>query len=182
MSATTTSSWLVPVRHPSPDDLELWLENRAAAGQVLDRVTATSPLRMTFTKSEPRRYRYALERRETPAPGHYFTAREERGWEHVGAIAYIQVWRREYADERPAGFIGADLGRRAALASVGLGVVAALSLLVAVILGAVSTLDGDLWIPAVVLGVLGLGAAVVAAALALSHRSAATAEPAGAVS
>ncbi|GAA4642407.1 DUF2812 domain-containing protein [Gordonia humi] len=176
--STTVTSWLVPVRHPSPDDLELWLERKAAAGEILNRIDAASPLRMTFDKGEPARYRYALERRDRPIPELYFSAREKAGWDRVGSISNVHVWRRAYAGERPPGFIGEDLGRRAALVGAGLAVIAAIALIAAVALGLVAGLTDfasphDFWIPAVALGAIGLGAGIASLVLGLSRRSAA---------
>ncbi|WP_420041401.1 DUF2812 domain-containing protein [Gordonia sp. MP11Mi] len=178
--STTATSWLVPVRHPSPDDLELWLEEKAARGEVLNRVDAWSPLRMTFNKGEAGRYRYALERRDKPVPSLYFTARQDMGWESVGSLSNIHVWRRAYAGERPAGFIGEDLGRRAALVGIGLSVVATIALVGAVALGVVAGLTDlaeprDLWIPAAVLGIIAVGTGITAVIVGASRRSATSA-------
>ncbi|MCF8571610.1 DUF2812 domain-containing protein [Gordonia sp. HY002] len=180
--STTATSWLVPVRHPSPDDLELWLEKKAARGEVLTTVDAWSPLRMKFEKGEAGRFRYALERRDAPVPALYFTAREDMGWERVGSLSNIHVWRRAYSAERPAGFIGNDLGRRAALVGIGLTVVAAIALIGAIALGVVAGLADfsaadDFWIPAAVLGAIAVVAGVVALVIGVSRHSAASAEP-----
>ncbi|MCF8608942.1 DUF2812 domain-containing protein [Gordonia sp. HY285] len=178
--STTATSWLVPVRHPSPDDLELWLEEKAARGEVLNRVNAWSPLRMTFDKGEAGRYRYALERRDKPVPSLYFTARQDMGWESVGSLSNIHVWRRAYTGERPAGFIGEDLGRRAALVGIGLSVVATIALVSTVALGLIAGLTDfasprDFWIPAAALGVIAVGAGVAALIVGTSRRAATSA-------
>lgn len=176
--STSTTSWLVPVRHPSPDDLELWLEKKAARGEVLNRVDGWSPLRMRFDKDEAVRYRYALERRDNPVPQIYFSAREDMGWERVGSLSNVHVWRRSYAAERPAGFIGEDLGRRAALVAVGLSVVAGIAFVAAIALGLGAALTdfvapADLWIPAAVLGAIAVCTGIAGLIVGASHRSAA---------
>lgn len=177
--STTATSWLVPVRHASPDDLELWLEKKAANGEILNRVEPWSPLRMSFDKAEPARYRYALERRDKPVPALYFTAREEMGWESVGSLSNIHVWRRAYAGERPAGFIGEDLGRRAALVGIGLSAIAVIALIAAVALGLVAGLTDiatprDFWIPAAVFAAIAVGTGITALIVGASRRSATT--------
>ncbi|WP_132992719.1 DUF2812 domain-containing protein [Gordonia zhaorongruii] len=182
MSATNASAWLVPVRHPSPDDLELYLEGKAAEGQILDVVDATSPVRMRFRRGTPATMRFAVERRDEPIPAHYYRTRTEMGWEHVGSLSAIQVWRREYSGERPEGFIGEDLGRRAVLHSVGLGVVAAVAILGAIITGVLAGVTDfgftqDLWIATAVFGVIAVVAGGVSLALGLSRRSAVTSTP-----
>ncbi|MGO3325059.1 DUF2812 domain-containing protein [Gordonia sp. (in: high G+C Gram-positive bacteria)] len=179
--STTATSWLVPVRHPSPDDLELWLEKKAARGEILSTVDAWSPLRMKFEKGDASRYRYALERRDQPVPALYFSAREEMGWERVGNLSNIHVWRRAYTAERPAGFIGNDLGRRAALVGVGLSVVAVIALIGAIALGVIAGLADfaaadDFWIPTAVLGAVAVVAGATALVIGASRRSAAVAE------
>ena len=184
--STTTTSWLVPVRHPSPDDLELWLERKAAQGQLLREFDAFSPMRMRFERTEPSTVRFALERRASPVPTDYYSVREDLGWTHVGRLSDIHVWRRAYTGERPAGFIGTDLGRRAALYSVGFAVVAVVAFILAAALGlAAAFVDvglaaQDFWIPAAVIGAIGVASGVTALALHRSRRSAATAAPAAA--
>lgn len=177
MSSTT---WFAPFLRPAPADFERWLEAKAAGGQVLTGFSWLSPLRMTFTASAPSQVRYVIERRQTPAPIDYYRFRETQGWEHVGNASDLHVWSRSYTGERPAGFIGSDLDRRASLLGVGLAVVAALTLIAALALGATSLAIGAsaaLWAPAVALGVVGLGAAAGAAAFAISERNARGAAP-----
>ncbi|WP_026918555.1 DUF2812 domain-containing protein [Gordonia shandongensis] len=177
MSSTT---WFAPLRHPSPAALEQWLEKQAADGRVLTDFGPASTVRMRFTESAPAQVRYTVERRAMPAPIDYFRFREENGWEHLGHAADVHIWSQHYTDERPAGFIGEDLDRRAGLVSIGLGLVAAFALVVAVALGLVAGLltfdsasPSDIWAPAVAIGVVGAIAAIAAIAVAVSRRSAA---------
>lgn len=183
----TTTGWLAPTRHLSPDSFELYLERQAARGRHVADIDALSPVRLRFDTGAPATVRYVLDRRAHPAPVDYFAFREERGWEHVGVLGDLHVWRQPYDGARPAGFIGDDVYRRASTLSVALAVVAALTLLGAVALGVVawtSTVAGatprDFWAPAVALAVVGVVSAVVSAQLSFSHRAAQHAAPAAA--
>ncbi len=174
---TTTTAWLAPVRHLSPESFELYLERQAARGRHVVEIDALSPLRLRFTQGAPAQVRYVLDRR-ADAPVDYYVSREKHGWEHAGAIGPLHVWRQEYAGERPAGLIGAEAYHRAGVWSIGLAVVAALSLLAAVALGILSAIDPsaaatprDFWAPAIAFAVVGVIAAVVSGQLGFYHRS-----------
>lgn len=169
----STTTWFAPFLRPAPAAFEQWLETKAADGQILTRCTWLSPIRMTFTESAPTRVRYVVERRANPAPIDYFRFREAQGWEHVGNVSDLHVWSRAYSGERPGGFIGDDLARRASLLGVGLSVIAAVTLVAAVAMGATALVVGSsaaLWVPAIVLGVIGVAALLGAAAFTVSER------------
>lgn len=175
----TTTAWLVPVRHLSPASLERYLERQAARGRHVETVDALSPLRMRFTESAPAQVRYVLDHRANPAPSDYYTFREDRGWEHAGAVGDLHVWRMEYAGERPVGFIGDNVYRRANSWTLRLGLLAAITLVGAVVLGVLAAVDPvagatprDFWAPAIALAVVGVISAVVAAQLGVTRRPA----------
>ena len=173
-----STSWLAFVRHPAPDDLELWLEHKAAQGKQLAGVDRLSALRMKFTSTEPAKVRYVLDQRAQPTPADYFTFREARGWQHVGSTGTVHVWQQTYTGERPEGLIGAEgLSRRANAWRLALSVVAVVGLLLAVTLGILAGTDSvaagierDYWAPAIAFGVLGLIAAAASIQLGLSQR------------
>ncbi|GAC57688.1 hypothetical protein GOHSU_23_00340 [Gordonia hirsuta DSM 44140 = NBRC 16056] len=108
----TSTAWLVPLRRPSHESLEHYLEQQAADGRHLAGVDLLSPLRLRFIDAPPAQVRYVVERRAQPAPVDYFSFREDLGWEHVGRVGDRHFWRREYDGERPEGFIA---NRRGAL-------------------------------------------------------------------
>lgn len=173
----STTTWFAPFLRPAPAAFEQWLEAKAADGQILTDYTWLSPLRMTFTESAPAKVRYVVERRANPAPVDYFRFREANGWHHVGRASDLHIWSRTYTDERPAGFIGLDLERRASLLGVALAVVAMITLIAAVSLGATSIAvspSAALWVPAIVLGVIGTVATFASAAFTISERLART--------
>ncbi|ALG83306.1 DUF2812 domain-containing protein [Gordonia phthalatica] len=171
----STTTWFAPFLRPAPVAFEQWLEAKAADGQILTDYTWLSPLRMTFTQSAPAKVRYVVERRANPAPVDYYRFREADGWQHVGHASDLHIWSRAYTDERPAGFIGVDLERRASLLGVGLALVAMVTLIAAVAMAATSiavSSSAALWVPAIVLGVIGTVATFAAAAFAISERQA----------
>ncbi|MEZ5212241.1 MULTISPECIES: DUF2812 domain-containing protein [unclassified Gordonia (in: high G+C Gram-positive bacteria)] len=175
----TTTAWLAPVRHLSPDSFELYLERQAARGRHVAGIDGLSPLRLHFDDAEPATVRYVVDRRANPAPIDYYTFRENLGWEHVGVVADLHLWRREYHGERPASFVGDDIYRRAGTWSVALAAVAALTLLGAVALGILAAVDPvtgasprDFWAPAIALAVVGVASAVVSLQLSVSHYAA----------
>lgn len=174
---TTTTAWLAPARHLSPESFELYLERQAARGRHVAAINALSPLRLKFSEGAPAQVRYVVDRR-VDAPVHYYTSRESNGWEHAGDLGHLHIWRQEYVGERPAGLIGAEAYHRAGLWSVGLAVVAAVSLLAAVALGILAAVDPtasatpqDFWAPAIAFAVIGVVAAVVSGKLGFYHRS-----------
>ncbi|MFT3716458.1 MAG: DUF2812 domain-containing protein [Gordonia sp. (in: high G+C Gram-positive bacteria)] len=104
-----STAYLVPLRHPSQESFENYLEAKAADGQLLTGFDRLHALRLNFDSDAPQRIRYAFDRRPGAAPIDYYRAREQRGWEHVGSSGDIHLWRREYTGERPEGFIGGEL-------------------------------------------------------------------------
>lgn len=173
----TTTAWLAPVRHLAPGSLERYLESQAAHGRHLHDVDVWSPLRLRFDDGEQAQVRYVVDRRANPAPADYYTFREDRGWDHVGAVGPLHVWRMEYTGERPVGFINDEVYRNAHRWSLSLGILAVVTLLGAVLLGIVSAIDPvdgasprDFWAPAIAFAVVGVIAAVVSAQLSRGER------------
>ncbi|MFM9377243.1 DUF2812 domain-containing protein [Gordonia sp. VNK21] len=172
-----STSWFPSLRHPSPDDLELWLESNAARGRHLTGVNRLLPVRMKFADSAPTQTRYVLDQRAQPTPSDYFTFRENRGWDLVGSAGDLHVWRRDYTGARPEGFIGGgNLTRRVSAWGTVLGVAALVLLATAVVLGILSGTGSiaegsprDAWAPAVAFAVVGVIAGIVALQLRISH-------------
>lgn len=164
----TTTSWLVPIRHAAPADLELWLERQAAAGRVVTEFDRLAPLRLTLEEREPATLRYALEYRAHPAPMDYYRSREEIGWQHAGRSGDLHLWYREYQGARPGGFIGGDeLTHRSNRLSLGLAVFGIAAIVVALILGFTGPAGA-----AITLGVVGAVAVLAAASRELSQLTA----------
>ena len=92
--------WLLPSRFVTPEALEAYREKIAMEGGNISHISQWSSLRMVFQKSEPRKYRYVVE--VNPFPKQDYQQRcEAFGWELVGKMASMFVWRMEYEGERP---------------------------------------------------------------------------------
>jgi len=99
--------WLPVFRKFIPADLETWMENLASEGWNIDKLGMFSILRLTFQKTEPKRYRYVFDMNFSTSYRHeeYRQTYEQFGWEYVGRFnANTFLWRKEYADERPESF------------------------------------------------------------------------------
>ena len=95
--------WLTAFRYVEPAEYEQWFEQLAAKGWHPVRVGQWSSIAMRFSQSEPKKYRYVVDMQPFPKK-EYKRIYEEFGWEFIGQMASMMVWRREYADERPESF------------------------------------------------------------------------------
>ncbi len=95
--------WLSPFIHSNPVEQEEYLEKQALQGWHPVKSSAWNSLGMVFHKTEPKQYRYVIDcqpilRRE------YKQLYQDLGWELVGIMSSIVVWRKEYHTERPESF------------------------------------------------------------------------------
>lgn len=95
--------WLSAFKHVIPADYENWLEEMASQGWNIDRIGQWSSVRMVFTKTTPRKYRYVYDIQQNPKKDYQATY-EQFGWEFVGIMASCFMWRKEYSGERPEAF------------------------------------------------------------------------------
>lgn len=95
--------WLSAFKHVIPADYENWLEELASQGWNIDRIGQWSSVRMVFTKTTPRKYRYVYDIQQNPKKDYQATY-EQFGWEFVGIMASCFLWRKEYSGERPEAF------------------------------------------------------------------------------
>jgi len=86
-----------------PEDFEKWLEKMAAEGWHIERVRQWSSMLMIFIKGEPKKYRYIYDLRAV-ASKDYISTYEQFGWQYLGRMASVYVWRMEYKDKRPEAF------------------------------------------------------------------------------
>lgn len=106
----TKTYWFPIFRKVVPADFESWMETLAADGWNVDKVGTTDSIKMTFRKTEPKKYRYVFDLN----PFHntinrdYMRTYEQFGWEFVGQMSSCYVWRTEYADTRPESFTDTD--------------------------------------------------------------------------
>lgn len=99
--------WMTAFRYVVPADYEQWFEKLASQGWHPRKVGQWSSLAMRFFQGEPNKYRYVVDMQPFPRK-EYKQMYEEFGWEFVGQMASMMVWRREYTDERPESFSDSD--------------------------------------------------------------------------
>jgi hypothetical protein len=95
--------WLSAFKHVIPAEYENWMEEMASQGWNIDRIGQWSSVRMVFTKSTPKKYRYVYDIQSNPKKD-YRATYEQFGWEFVGIMASCFLWRKEYSSERPEAF------------------------------------------------------------------------------
>ncbi len=103
MKTERKTRWLTAFRYVVPADYENWFEHMAADGWHPVKVGQWSSIAMHFEKGTPKTYRYVADIQPMPKKD-YRQIYEEFGWEFVGQMASMMVWRREYTDERPESF------------------------------------------------------------------------------
>ncbi|WP_163881748.1 DUF2812 domain-containing protein [Paenibacillus favisporus] len=99
----TKSVWFPAYRYVVPAKLERWLEQMSMSGWHADRIRQWSSLYMTFRRGEPKQYRYVYDLQAVPRKD-YKATYEQFGWELVGKMASVYIWRKDYDGERPESF------------------------------------------------------------------------------
>ncbi|OZB90883.1 DUF2812 domain-containing protein [Paenibacillus sp. XY044] len=99
----TKSVWFPAYRHVVPAELERWLEQMSGRGWHVDRIRQWSSLHMTFRRGEPKQYRYVYDLQAAPKRD-YKATYEQFGWELVGKMASVYIWRKAYDVDRPESF------------------------------------------------------------------------------
>ena len=94
-------------RYVVPADFERWLEKMASAGWHIDRISQWSSLFMVFRRGEPQKYRFVYDLQAVPRKD-YRAIYEQFGWEYLGRMASIYIWRKAYRDRRPEAFSDRD--------------------------------------------------------------------------
>ncbi len=103
----TKTYWLSAFHFVVPADYEQWFEQLAAQGWHPVKVGQWNSIAMRFREGEPKKYRYVADMQPFPKK-EYRQMYEEFGWEFVGQMASMMVWRREYTGERPESFSDAS--------------------------------------------------------------------------
>jgi hypothetical protein len=100
---TTKTAWFAPFVHPTPARLEAWSEREAAEGWQPHELDDMSAIRLRLTKARGARVRYVVDPQQRP-DADYRSTYEDAGWEYVGELSSLHVWRRRYKGERPEAF------------------------------------------------------------------------------
>lgn len=95
--------WLSAFKHIIPADYENWLEEMALQGWNIDKIGQWSSFYLTFTRTDPKSYRYVYDIQPKPKKD-YKEIYEQFGWEFVGIMSSCFIWRKEYYQERPEAF------------------------------------------------------------------------------
>jgi len=90
-----------------PAEYEKWFENLAAEGWHPTKINHLSSMVMCFKQTESKKYKYSIEllgklRKDR------IQSYKDFGWEYVGRMSSIFVWRKEYIDEKPEMFTDRD--------------------------------------------------------------------------
>jgi hypothetical protein len=93
----------VTFRKVVPAEYELWFEELALKGWHPQKIKHTSSFVMTFEKSQAIKYRYVVDLQAIPKDD-YIPTYQDFGWELMGQMSSLFVWRKEYSDERPEAF------------------------------------------------------------------------------
>jgi hypothetical protein len=161
--STSPDFWLMPYRHVAPSDLEAWLEQKSQEGLRPDKLGQSSSLRMRLRRVEPATFRYVIDLQAAPRQD-YFDTYRDAGWEHVGQMSSMHVWRQPYSGARPDAFTDAESLRArtrsvavAVEASAALMVGAAVTLVLAALFAGQDAGDNvQLWVAGTLLGAAGL--------------------------
>lgn len=100
---TKKTVWFSAFKYVIPAEFEFWLEKLASQGWNIDRIGQWSSIRLQFTKTSPKKYRYVYDIQTNPK-NDYQATYEQFGWEFVGVMASCHLWRMEYSGERPEAF------------------------------------------------------------------------------
>lgn len=90
-------------RNVIPADFESWLEKMAADGWHIDHISQWSSILMTFKHGTPKKYRFVYDLQAFPRKD-YRATYEQFGWEYLGRMSSVYIWRKEYTNERPEAF------------------------------------------------------------------------------
>lgn len=90
-----------------PEDFENWLEKMASEGWHIERIRQWSSIIMIFRKGEPKKYRFVYDLRAV-ASKDYISTYKQFGWQFLGQMASVNIWRMEYIDDRPEAFTDKD--------------------------------------------------------------------------
>lgn len=107
----TKTAWLSVYTKIEPASYENWLEEQALQGWHVDQVGQWSSIRMVLRKGIPKRYRYVYDLQAAPRKD-YRALYEQFGWDLVGQMSSIYLWRKEYDAERPESFSDTESLRR----------------------------------------------------------------------
>lgn len=103
-SKETKAAWFLPFRYIAPADLENYYEQMDAEGWHVEKIRQFNSFCTTFKRSEPQKNRYVVDLNAKFKIKNYIDTYTSFGWELVGQMASMYVWRKAYREERPEAF------------------------------------------------------------------------------
>lgn len=100
---TKMTKWFTPYKFAVPAQYEEWFENLALEGWHPEKVEHISSFKMNFIKGDAKKYRYVVDLQANPKK-EYKQIYGEFGWEFVGQMSSLFVWRKEHSEEKPESF------------------------------------------------------------------------------
>lgn len=98
------AAWFLPFRYIAPADLENYYEQMDASGWHVDKISQINSFCTKFKRSEPQKNRYVVDLHAKFKTKEYIETYKSFGWELVGQMASMYVWRKPYTEERPEAF------------------------------------------------------------------------------
>lgn len=92
--------WFVPIKYIVPEDLEYFLEEKAAEGLQLKPVGQLSLFYYEFDEVKPHKAKFLVDKTSMDK-AEYVKIMMDRGWEYIGNSGNCIIWRQEYQDKRP---------------------------------------------------------------------------------
>ncbi|MEX1377422.1 MAG: DUF2812 domain-containing protein [Eubacteriales bacterium] len=103
----TMKKYFTAYRKVVPAEYEKWFEDLAADGWHPKKINHFSSMVMKFEKKEPKKYKYAIELLGKLSKERIQTYKDF-GWEYVGRMSSIFVWRSEYLEKKPEMFTDSE--------------------------------------------------------------------------
>ncbi|MDD4002800.1 MAG: DUF2812 domain-containing protein [Clostridia bacterium] len=97
------TKWFTPFRFAVPEAYEEWFEQLAAEGWHPIKVGHINSMKMKFEKGEITKYRYVVDMQVNPRKD-YLQIYQDFGWEFVGRMSSLFVWRKKYEETKPESF------------------------------------------------------------------------------
>ncbi len=95
--------WFTAHRFAVPEEYEAWLERKAEEGWHPIKIRQFSSIRMVFEQGVPKKYQYSVELLGRLS-GERKAMYADFGWEYVGRMSNVFVFRKEYTEKRPEMF------------------------------------------------------------------------------
>lgn len=100
----TKLKWFLPLRFTHPEDLENYYEEMDAKGWHKEKISQINSICTKFRRTDPKKNRYVVDLNPNSKTGDYVSTHQSSGWELVGKMSSMFIWRKAYQDNRPETF------------------------------------------------------------------------------